>query len=121
MNAHKLSRREALAGAGLLAGAAMFGERPARAVAPASPLFRAKAPPFRYCLNTATIRGHKLGIVKEIEIAAKSGYEGIEVWVDAIEGYVRNGGTLKDLGKAAWRFRADGRGRHWVSGMAGGR
>jgi sugar phosphate isomerase/epimerase len=99
MNAHKLSRREALAGAGLLAGAAMFGESSARAMAPASPLFRAKAPPFRYCLNTATLRGYKLGIVNEIGIAAKAGYKGIEVWVDGIEAYAKTGGTLKDLGR----------------------
>jgi 2-keto-myo-inositol isomerase len=99
MNAHNLSRREALAGAGLLVGAAAFGERPGRAAAPADALVQAPRRPFRYCLNTATIRGHKLGIVKEIEVAAKAGYEGIEVWVAAIEGYVRNGGTLKDLGQ----------------------
>ena len=99
MNAYKLSRREALAGAGLLAGAAVFGERPGLAAAPAGPLVQAPATPFRYCLNTATLRGHKLGIVKEIEIAAKAGYEGIEVWVDAIEAYAKTGGTLKDLGR----------------------
>jgi sugar phosphate isomerase/epimerase len=99
MNAHKLSRREALAGAGLLAGAAVLGERPGRAAAPSGPLVQAPAAPVRYCLNTATLRGHKLGIVKETEIAAKAGYEGIEVWVDAIEAYARNGGALKDLGQ----------------------
>jgi len=97
MNAHKLSRREALAGAGLLAGAAVLGGRPGRAAAPAGLPVQATAPPFRYCLNTATLRGHKLGIAKEIEIAAKAGYEGIEVWVDAIEAYAKTGGTLKDL------------------------
>ena len=70
MNAHKLSRREALAGVGLLAGAAVFGERLGLAAAPASPSVQSPAPPFRYCLNTATLRGQKLGIVKEIEIAA---------------------------------------------------
>ena len=89
MNTHKLSRREALAGAGLLAGAAVLGERSGLAGAPEVP--------FRYCLNTATLRGQKLGIVKEIEIAAKAGYEAIEPWIASIEAYVQSGGTLKDL------------------------
>ena len=97
MNAHKLSRREALAGAGLLAGAAVFGERPGLAAAPAGGLNQAPAPSFRYCLNTATLRGQKLGIVKEIEVAAAAGYEAIEPWIAAIEAYVQGGGPLKDL------------------------
>ena len=97
MNIHKLSRRDALAGAGLLAGAAVLGERPGLAAAPAGSLAQASAPPFRYCLNTATLRGQKLGIVKEIEITAKAGYDAIEPWVAAIEVYVQSGGTLKEL------------------------
>ena len=97
MNAHKLSRREALAGAGLLAGAAVFGERPGLAAPPASPLVQAPDRPFRYCLNTATLRGQKLGIVKEIEVAAKAGYEAIEPWLAGIDAYVQGGGMLKDL------------------------
>ena len=55
--------------------------------------------PFRYCLNTSTIRGQKLGIVKEIEITARAGYDGIEPWVRDIEEYVQQGGSLKDLRK----------------------
>jgi sugar phosphate isomerase/epimerase len=56
-------------------------------------------PAFRYCLNTATIRGHKLGIVKEIGVAAEAGYEAIELWIDSLREYVKNGGTLLDLKK----------------------
>lgn len=52
---------------------------------------------FRFCLNTATIRGHKLGIVKEVEVASQAGYTGIEPWVDSVQEYVKGGGTLKDL------------------------
>jgi 2-keto-myo-inositol isomerase len=99
MNAHKFSRREALAGAGLLAGAAILGERPGVAAAPADPLVQPPGAPFRYCLNTGTLRGHKLGIVKETEVAGKAGYEGIEPWMAAIEAYVQTGGSLKDLGR----------------------
>jgi 2-keto-myo-inositol isomerase len=97
MNAHKLSRREALAGAGLLAGAAVLGERPGLVAAPAGPIVQGPDRPFRYCLNTATLRGQKLGIVKEIEVAAAAGFEAIEPWIAAIEAHVQGGGTLKDL------------------------
>ena len=55
--------------------------------------------PFLYCLNTATIRGQKLGIIKQAEIAAQAGYDAIEPWLDSITEYVRNGGTLVDLKK----------------------
>jgi sugar phosphate isomerase/epimerase len=99
MNTDKLSRREALVGGGLLAGAAVLGEWRALAAAPPGapgpvPLTPA---PFRYCLNTATLRGQKLGIVKEIEVAAKAGYQGIEPWFASIDTYVEGGGSLKDL------------------------
>jgi 2-keto-myo-inositol isomerase len=99
MNAHKLSRREALAGAGLLAGAAVFSERSGLAAEPTSPLVQPPAASFRFCLNTATLRGQKLGIVKEAEIAAKAGYDAIEPWIEALQAYVQGGGSLKDLGK----------------------
>lgn len=53
----------------------------------------------RYCINTSTIRGQKLGIVNEIELAAKVGYTGIEPWIREISDYQNNGGNLKDLAK----------------------
>jgi len=55
--------------------------------------------PFGYCLNTGTIRGQKLGIVKEVEIAAKAGYKAIEPWIGSIRSYQTKGGSLKDLRK----------------------
>jgi len=54
---------------------------------------------FRYCLNTSTIRGQKLSLVQEIELAARAGYQGIEPWLSEIEEHVRGGGTLSDLRK----------------------
>ncbi len=33
---------------------------------------------FRLCLNTSTLRGHRLTLEQEVEIAAKAGYQGIE-------------------------------------------
>src|SRR5437879_4595300 len=78
MNTRKLSRRSAIAQSGLLVGAAVVGQKFAGAQESATrkasqnPSARETHGPFRFCLNTATIRGQKLGIVKEIEVAANS-------------------------------------------------
>jgi sugar phosphate isomerase/epimerase len=99
-NAGKFSRRQALGRAGwMAAGAVALAQSPAEALASAQRAAGAPEAPFRYCLNTATIRGQKLGIVKEIEVAAQAGYEAIEPWVDSIGSYVNNGGSLADLNK----------------------
>lgn len=52
---------------------------------------------FSYCLNTSTISGQKVGFLKEFEIAAKGGYDGIEIWVRDLEKHVQEGGSLKDI------------------------
>ncbi|HEY3394845.1 MAG TPA: sugar phosphate isomerase/epimerase [Lacipirellulaceae bacterium] len=54
---------------------------------------------FRYCFNTSTIRGQKLTLAEEIDIAAEAGYQAIEPWIGEIEAHLRNGGTLADLKK----------------------
>jgi len=59
----------------------------------------AEAHPFRYCLNTSTIRGQKLGLEKEVDIAAEAGYSAIEPWVSTIREYVEGGGKLPDIRK----------------------
>ena len=51
----------------------------------------------RYCLNTGTIRGHELSLVEEIDLAAKTGYDGIEPWTRDIQQYKDEGGSLRDL------------------------
>lgn len=53
--------------------------------------------PFPISLNTSTLRGHKLPIAKTVDIVAKAGYRGIEVWVDELDRHVEGGGTLKEL------------------------
>ncbi|MES2464288.1 MAG: sugar phosphate isomerase/epimerase family protein [Armatimonadota bacterium] len=55
------------------------------------------AEPFRYCLNTSTLRGHKLSLPDLVDIAAGAGYEAIEPWVDEIERFAAEGGDLRDL------------------------
>jgi sugar phosphate isomerase/epimerase len=54
---------------------------------------------FEYGLNMSTIRGQKIGIVKEIEAAAKAGYNAIEPWTGTISRFVQSGGKLSDLRK----------------------
>jgi sugar phosphate isomerase/epimerase len=99
MNARRLSRRNALERTGLIVSAAVLGQKLGVATVSARPPVLETARPFRYCLNTATIRGQKLGIVKEIEVAAQAGYEAIEPWVDSLGEYVQKGGKLLDLKK----------------------
>jgi sugar phosphate isomerase/epimerase len=52
-------------------------------------------PRFRYCLNASTIR--TTPILQQIRAAGEAGYEGIELWHDAIDDYLRSGGTLASL------------------------
>jgi sugar phosphate isomerase/epimerase len=99
MNSDKLSRRGALERTGLLVGGVVLGQNLGATKAFAQPAQPGTKRPFLFCLNTATIRGQKLGIVKEIEVAAQAGYDAIEPWVDSITDYVKNGGTLADLKK----------------------
>jgi len=54
---------------------------------------------FHYCFNTSTIRGQKLSIVEEIDIVSQAGYHAIEPWINEIEAYVKQGGSLPDLKK----------------------
>ncbi|QDU61736.1 Inosose isomerase [Planctomycetes bacterium Pan216] len=96
--APNLSRRDALLlGGSLIAGLAT--SPPSTFAADASKPGDARKPTFTYCLNTSTIRGQKLGIEKEIDIAAQAGYDGIEPWLRTITEYTNNGGSLKELRK----------------------
>ena len=56
-------------------------------------------PAFTYCLNMATIRGHNLGFVKELETAAQAGFRSVEIWIDSLQNYLTGGGTIKDAAK----------------------
>lgn len=61
--------------------------------------------PWKYCLNTSTVRafdgknGKPRPIVELIEIASKAGYSAIEPWMVELDTYVKEGGSLKDLRK----------------------
>jgi len=52
---------------------------------------------FRYCLNTSTIMGQQLGLRKNIEIAARAGYDGLELWVRDVQAFLDEGNSLQSL------------------------
>jgi sugar phosphate isomerase/epimerase len=98
----KISRRRVLGSSGLFVSAALAGSKlmasESASVSASDQTKGGKAgAPFVFCLNTSTIRGQKLGLAKEIELAAQAGFQAIEPWVGTIEEYAKGGGSLKDL------------------------
>lgn len=90
-----LTRTALATAAGGLAGAALAsGVEPTAAAAPA-----AERNPFGYALNMSTIRGQKLSVPEQINVAAKAGYQGIEPWIGELQAYADGGGSLADLKK----------------------
>lgn len=91
-------RRAALAGCAASAVAAVGGlSGEARANEDGGS--RARSGAFTIGLNTSTIRGQKLPIVEIIAIAAKAGFRGMEPWLDELNRYRDEGGSLPDLRK----------------------
>ena len=52
---------------------------------------------FKYSLNSSTIK--TTPILKKIEVAAKAGYEAIELWHDDMDAYIASGGTIQEIKK----------------------
>ncbi len=97
MNDNHLSRRRLLSAAGAAMGAVITTNDTTFAAegrAPSKPTSQ-----FSYCFNTSTIRGQKLPLDKEIEIAAQAGYDSIEPWVGKINEFVQAGGNLNEIRK----------------------
>ncbi|WP_138475325.1 sugar phosphate isomerase/epimerase family protein [Dyadobacter bucti] len=59
-------------------------------------IMKTKNPAFVYSLNMSTLRGHKLGFRKELEVAAKAGYGAVEIWINTLQDYLKTGGTLPE-------------------------
>ena len=102
---HRMDRREWLIGSTALAATASIAIT-GSSNAGTLPLSRPQAgsstrpaDPFRYCLNTSTLRGQKLSLREEVRIASQAGYTGIEPWIREIQAHVKQGGSLKDLNK----------------------
>jgi 2-keto-myo-inositol isomerase len=87
-----MQRRDLLKTVGLAAGLA---------VAPSLAFSPEKKPSgqFKFCLNTSTLRGQKPGLQKSIEIAAKAGFDSVELWIGDVREYKDQGNSLKTLKK----------------------
>ena len=93
-----LSRRQLLAAAGGLATAAAASAAMPTAAADA-PAAAAAPAQVRYCLNMSTVRGQKLSVPEQVDLAATAGYDAIEPWMGDLHGYVQGGGSVTDLRK----------------------
>ncbi|MDZ7725325.1 MAG: sugar phosphate isomerase/epimerase family protein [candidate division KSB1 bacterium] len=54
-------------------------------------------PAFRFCLNTSTINGGEIGLLKSMEIAAQAGYDGVEIWVRDLKACLDSGHSLSEI------------------------
>jgi 2-keto-myo-inositol isomerase len=95
-----LARRRLLVGGGVFGAAAAFaeiGRATQNAATGAATPPATNREPFGYCFNTSTIRGQKLDLPAQIDLAADAGYSAVELWVGDVEAFVRQGGSLRDL------------------------
>jgi 2-keto-myo-inositol isomerase len=53
----------------------------------------------QYSLNMSTIRGQKLSVPDQVELAAKAGYGAIEPWIGDLRQYQQGGSNIDDLRK----------------------
>ncbi len=83
---YRLTRRQAI---GTLAWAA--------AASGSLPVGQSSKGGFKYCLNTATIRGQRLPLAKIVQIAAETGYDAVEPWLDEVERAVAGGETYASI------------------------
>jgi 2-keto-myo-inositol isomerase len=54
---------------------------------------------FSFCLNTSTIMGQNPGLLGYLEIAAKAGYDGVELWIRDIQRFLDEGNSMDTLRK----------------------
>ncbi len=100
---HTLSRRQilasaALAATGITASGVANSEEPTASGGNGTSL-QAAAKEIKYCLNMSTIRGQKLTLPQQVEVASKAGYQAIEPWMGELDAFVSGGGKLADLRK----------------------
>ncbi len=85
-----LNRRDLLKLSAALAACALIP-------GPAKAAVNAPIRPFRFCLNTSTIRGQNPGLLHAIEIAAQAGYDGVELWINDIKEYLKQRNSIQSL------------------------
>ena len=89
-----ITRRQTLATLTASAGAPLVSSLEAKAMVTPN-----AQSPFTLCLNMSTIRGQKLGFVKELEAASKGGFRSVEVWIETLQTYLKSGGTTAEARK----------------------
>jgi sugar phosphate isomerase/epimerase len=47
----------------------------------------------------STIKGQKLGFIKELQVAAKAGFTSVEIWIDTFQAYLQSGGSEAEAKK----------------------
>ena len=95
-NTHLISRRAMLTQSGVVAAAvATAGQLHADPMSNSAD----RRGGFKLSLNTATIRGQKLPLAEQVEIAAKAGYDAIEPWLDDLHRDLTGPGKAADLKK----------------------
>jgi len=92
-----LGRRAVLASAAAAAARAAMGNNTSHAAEQQPAVARAKQ--VQYSLNMSTIRGQKLSVPDQVDLAAKAGYDAIEPWLGEQHKYVQDGGSVSDLRK----------------------
>lgn len=96
---NKISRRKALT-TSLKASLAVIGgysfAANSQEVKSASPVGKNNLP-MRISLNTSTLLHYKLAADVQIEMVAKAGFNGIELWMSDIKKYLDNGGKVEEL------------------------
>jgi sugar phosphate isomerase/epimerase len=94
MTNFSVNRRQALGTLGLTVGAALLKLSASSKANPAM-----LNPSFKYSLNMSTIRGQKLGFIKELQIASKAGFSSVEIWINTYKNYLQNGGSVTEAKK----------------------
>lgn len=53
--------------------------------------------PVSFALNTSSVRGQKLSVPEQIQVASDAGYDGIEPWIRDLRTYIDDGGSVAEL------------------------
>ena len=96
----KISRRKAIQNS-LLASVTVFGGQTLMASMPnstsAKNLEVKKKLPFGISLNTSTILAYKLPVDQQIDMIAKAGFDGTELWMTDVKSFLEKGGSSSQL------------------------
>lgn len=95
MKHFELNRRNFLLSTAAAAGAATTGAAAAHAEASAGKRYQGGLSPWPLVLNTSTIRPASLE--DKLRVTAAAGWDGIELWINELEDYEKDGGSLKEL------------------------